>query len=385
MHVLIVGLDDSLLREDVVDSDTRQRHLDYAAALADRVPGSHVYMVVHAEADDDLEAKELSEHLTVYPSNTRFRYLFFLDVLRIGRRIAREHSLDLVTTQGPFDDGLTGYLLAKQYDAAFFAQLRPSNLDDPYWLDERRLNHLMRVVGKWICRRAEGVRVVSETSRRWCLEELGLDPGNVYLNHISMSMLSEETVEQAPDVKTDPDTVLYVGRLAEEKDLPTLLAALEQVLDPRPASELVIAGDGPERDRLERLAATLGIEDSVTFLGAVPYEELPEHYQRAAVVVLPSLHENFGRVILEAFAYGTPVVSTDAEGPVELIDDGETGLLVPKEDSQALAAAVEDVLADEAARDRMGAAGKRYVRNNFDPEELVEELVETWVAVGREA
>lgn len=378
MNVLLVGLDNSVLSESVA-SDTRERHLQYAATLAERRPGSHLYMIVHSDAAEGLEPQQLSDNLTIYPTNSRHRYLFFFDILRIGRRLCHQHGIDLVTTQTPFDDGLAGYLLANRYRGQYLAQLRPSNLDDPYWLEERRLNRLLRVVGRWLVPRADAVRVVSEASKQWCASELGIDPDRLYLNHIAMSMLDHDAPS---DVERDPQSVLYVGRLSEEKGLPYLLQAFERVLDSVPDATLTIVGDGPERSELEALAEKLDISSSVSFEGSVAYEAVPRYYRQAGILALPSLHENFGRVILEAFSFGTPAVVSDAEGPSELVTDGETGFIVPKADADALAARLQELLDDIDRQRSFGENVREFVKAEFDPEQLVTEIVSTWIAVG---
>lgn len=380
MDVLLVGLDNSLLGAEGASSDTRQRHVDYARTLDEKRPGSHVYMIVQSLASEGLSRERVSDNLTVIPSNSARRELFSLDVLRIGRRLIREHDVNLVTTQSPLEDGLAAYLLCRRYGCAFLPQLRPSNLDDPAWIRERPINRLLRHVGKFVCKRGDGIRVVSNQSEQWCREGLGIPPDRIFLDHISMSMLDPEKYP-APGVETAENRVLYVGRLAPEKDLPTLLKAFERLHADRPETELVVVGGGPEREELETLAADLGVASAVTFEGAVLYEELPAYYDEAGVVVLSSLRETFGRVVLEAFAFGTPVVSTDARGPTELVTPDETGRLVPKRSPSALADALDDVLCDPDERERMGERAQSFVRKNFDPDDLVESLVETWIQV----
>jgi glycosyltransferase involved in cell wall biosynthesis len=181
---------------------------------------------------------------------------------------------------------------------------------------------VLRHVGKFVCKRADGIRVESKRGEKWCEGALGIPSKRVFLDHIAMSML-EPNQYPAPGLETKANRILYVGRLASEKDISTLLEAFEELHENRPNAELVIVGDGPKRDDLEALAVELGIASTVTFEGAVPYENLPAYYDEAAVVVLPSLRETFGRVILEAFAFGTPVVATDARGPSELVEPGE--------------------------------------------------------------
>jgi glycosyltransferase involved in cell wall biosynthesis len=380
MNVLLVGLDSSILATGDIDSDTRQRHIQYAEKLASLRPGSHVYMIVQSVQTDGLSVKKVSDHLTVIPSDSITRELFLLDILKIGRCLFRETGIDLVTTQTPFDDGLAGYLLARRYGCAFLAQLRPSNLDDPNWLEEEFLNRARRPIGKFVCRQADGVRVVNKAGQQWCSESLGLPSADIYLDHIVMSMLDTDRYP-APGRPTDLDTVLFVGRLATEKDLPTLLRAFARVHNARHDCELVVVGDGPERDTVEAMVDSLGLGDAVSIEGSVPYEDLPAYYDRAGTVVLSSRRETFGRVILEAFAYGTPVVATAVRGPSELIEDGETGVLVPTADPDRLATAILEMVADAETNNEFGEAARTYVTENFDPDALAWGLVETWVEV----
>lgn len=141
--------------------------------------------------------------------------------------------------------------------------------------------------------------------------------------------------------------LIAVGRLSPEKDQATLLRALAE---PRLAAcRLVVVGDGPERQRLEALAAGLGLGARVAFTGALA-DPLPA-IARAALLINPSRYEGFGNVLVEALACGTPVVATDCPfGPHEILGGGRWGGLVPVGDPAALAAGIAAALA--APRDR---------------------------------
>jgi 2-deoxystreptamine N-acetyl-D-glucosaminyltransferase/2-deoxystreptamine glucosyltransferase len=151
-------------------------------------------------------------------------------------------------------------------------------------------------------------------------------------------------IDVPPDVGAgaDPPEVLFVGRLASEKGIEDLLAAADGL-------NLVIAGDGPLR------AHAPGV------LGFVAHAEVQELYARAAVVVCPSRSEGFGMVCAEAMAHGRAVVATRVGGLLDLVRDGETGLLVPPRDPAALRAAIDRLLADPALRRRLGAAAREHV------------------------
>ena len=142
---------------------------------------------------------------------------------------------------------------------------------------------------------------------------------------------------------TDPPEVLYAGRLSAEKGIRELVEACEGM-------NLVVAGDGPLRDEVPGA------------LGFVPHDELLGLYVRSSVVACPSHREGFGVVCAEAMAHGRPVVAAAVGGLLDLVVDGETGLLVPPRDAVALRAALERLLADGALRRRLGVAGRDRAR-----------------------
>ncbi len=150
----------------------------------------------------------------------------------------------------------------------------------------------------------------------------------------------------------DAPRLLALGRLHRNKGFDVLLRALALL----PAAHLSLAGEGPERAALERLAGELGVAGRVAFLGW--RQDAGALLAAADVLVCSSRHETLGNVVLEGWAAGRPVVAAAAEGPSELIADGETGLLVPKEAPEPLAAAIAGLLADPARRAALAAAGR---------------------------
>lgn len=163
--------------------------------------------------------------------------------------------------------------------------------------------------------------------------------------------------------------VVYAGRLSEEKGVATLVRAAARL-----RCDVHIAGEGPERDRLERLASSVGARN-VIFHGHVPREELLDLVRAAAVAAMPSRgYENAPMGVLEAFACGVPVVGTAHGGIPELIEAGVDGALVPPGDDHELAATLDRLVADPAVASRMGRAARRKVEDRFSPEAHLERL-----------
>ncbi len=190
---------------------------------------------------------------------------------------------------------------------------------------------------RWLLRRARLVLCPSHALAD-VARELGARKVHIVLSGVDVPANVGEPEE--------PQHVLYVGRLSEEKGVPELLEATDGL-------RRVVVGDGPLRNR---------VPDAVGF---VPPDELGLYYERAAVVVCPSRREGYGVVAREAMAYGRPVVASAVGGLSEAVEDGVTGLLVPPRDPVALRAALERLLADPALCRRMGEAGRRRARERF--------------------
>jgi glycosyltransferase involved in cell wall biosynthesis len=160
--------------------------------------------------------------------------------------------------------------------------------------------------------------------------------------------------------------LLAAGRFTRQKGFDVLLEAAANVQAIRNAQvDMLIAGDGAEEDRLRRLVDQHRLTTSVCFLGAVDAERLASLYRGALAVVVPSRWEGLPLVCLEAMASGRPVVASNVDGIPDAVLDGETGLLVPPEDADALAAAIERLVGDPALADRLGAAGLQRARTAF--------------------
>jgi glycosyltransferase involved in cell wall biosynthesis len=185
----------------------------------------------------------------------------------------------------------------------------------------------------------------------------------------------------APALSVEPAAerrgLVFAGRLTRQKALGTALEALARV----PGADLLVLGDGPDRPRLERHAAELGLNGRVQFAGSVPRAEVLSALASAQALVLSSDWENFPHTAVEALALGTPLIATSVGGVPEIVTDGLNGLLVPPNRPDELAAAIERFLGSAELREHLAGGARRSVEHLSAPlvygriEELLADVV----------
>jgi glycosyltransferase involved in cell wall biosynthesis len=172
-----------------------------------------------------------------------------------------------------------------------------------------------------------------------------------------------------------------IGRLDPVKGYDALIQVVARLVAEFPNVILALAGSGPDRERLSRIARESGIEPRVRFLGF--HADVRPVYQALDVFAMPSLSEALPYAVLEAMASGLPVVGTTVGGVPEMIVPGETGLLVPPCDPNALAESLRVLLRDAGLRARMGAAGRERVMRHFHERDMVRRTIELYRSMCR--
>ncbi len=160
--------------------------------------------------------------------------------------------------------------------------------------------------------------------------------------------------------------LVFVGRLASVKGVPLLLEAAARLRAAHPGLHLTVIGEGPERTELEAQARGLGLGDAVAFTGVQSQAEIAARLEDSDILVLPSFAEGVPMVLMEAMASRIPVVATRVGGVQELVEDGESGFVVPPGCVDSLAGALDRLMGDPDLCRRMGEAGRRKVVAEFD-------------------
>lgn len=376
VNLLAIGLDETVVRKPgEVSSDSLQRQLKYASVLES-------YQFIARTLGGSRDRVQLADNFWVYPTASHNRLTFVSDAVRIGSRICQTEQVDVISTQDPFATGLVGYVLKRRFGIPLSLQFAGDMVNNSYFLRERWFYPLMNALARWLIRQADTFRVVS-VKEKHKLVNMGVPAERIWnlgwITGFGAFLQADGAIARKQLLGQEfTALVLFAGRLVPQKDLPNLIGAMQRVIARHPQALLVMAGTGPEADVARRLARDLGVERNVTWLGAVPYEEIPAYFAACDLFVLPSVYEGNARVLAEAAAAGKPVVSTDVSGTQDTVIDGETGYIVPVGQPEGLAQGVIRLLDDPARAVEMGRRAREHVLALYDEQRLLAGFAELW-------
>lgn len=304
MKLITIGSDRRLFEE---GSDVSRRALEQSALLR-----SHI-IIVFAKRGLGLRPRRLGERVRVVPTNSISRFFYIPDAIRIGLREGKEATL--ITTQDPFEAGLTGFILARRLRLSLLVQVH-ADLFSPHFRSGSFLARIRVLLARFVLPRADCLRVVSERIKRSLQGRLRRVPPIAVLPVFSR-------LRKSGIAGTLPPTpfILVASRLEREKSVDAAIRAFARIASEFPDLLLTIAGEGKERPSLEALARLRGVADRVVFLGW--RNDVPLLMERAALYLHTSPSEGFGLSLLEAARVGCPIVSTDV---------GIIGEIIPRED-----------------------------------------------------
>jgi glycosyltransferase involved in cell wall biosynthesis len=231
----------------------------------------------------------------------------------------------------------------------------------------RALSPLVDALDAYGVRRADATRALSGYTTGLVERARGKPPDAVFPTYSDLSAFTTRPVQPLPE----RPSALFVGVLEPYKNVDGLAEAWRRAAPQVPGATVVLVGKGSQRSTVDRLVA----DGLATYFPELPPDQVAQHLDDATVLVLPSRYEGLGRVVIEAFARGRGVIASRAGGILDLVVDGEEGLLVDPEDIDGLAAALVRALSDRALAERLGtAAHARFPDWNQTPEQFAERL-----------
>lgn len=275
-----------------------------------------------------------------------------------SRKLMKATKYDIIHAFFTVPCGAIAWKLHRESGVPYIVSLRGS--DVPGYSDRFSfLYSFLRPITRLIWRQASAVISNSQGLKELALQtdshqEIAIIPNGVDTTHF---LPNPKKVVQEPYIL---HLTLGASRVTDRKGIKYLIEAIQLLKDECPL-ELTVIGDGNAKARLEQLVIEYSLTSQITFVGRIPREETLRYYQAADIFVLPSLNEGMSNAMLEALSCGLPLVTTRTGGAMELVKDGENGLLVEYRDARDLARALRKVAQDADLRVRMGEKSRALV------------------------
>lgn len=347
--------------------------------------GEAVSAVTYSSKDDG-EARPYAVHRIARSLPAPLRYLAY--AWRAWRVSKRARA---VFAQDPVAAGLPAWIAARARGARFVMKIvgdfawEHAGVQENYlksieaFQDDRQLSwriRFMRAVERFTASRADAVivpsRYLAGVVRKWGVPE----------ERIRVVYNGVERPEIAERFEKRPFRIVSAGRLVPWKGFDTLIRALPAVRARHPEATLMIIGDGPDEARLKRLAEAEGVADKVNFVGRLSREEVARAIAASGAFALVSSYEGLSHLLVEALTLGTPILTSNAGGNPEVIEDGKSGLVVPVADHGGTALALNTLLTDAGLRARLTSAAAASAAR-FDVERQIRETTEAVIAPER--
>lgn len=304
--------------------------------------------------------------LEVIPTNSG-KIGFIWSAFRIASKIAAD--FDVITTQDPFETGLVGVFLKKKFGKALHVQVHGDTIFNKYWSKERIINRIRLAIGKYVLNKSDRIRVVSNRIKNRLIIN-GIDQSKID-NFPIFTDLARFRVPR----KESPESALFVGRLSPEKNLFLLVDAWKKVVVELPNAKLTIVGDGPLRNKLEKYILNNKLSGNINLAG---FKDPLDYYVKSQVLILPSLYEGWGLVVVEALASGTPVVMSDVGCASELVVNNKNSLVVRINEVEDLSTAIIKILKNKTLRDRLRKNGLKSVQSLKSETEIIKLSVKSF-------
>lgn len=368
LRVLTISTDRNIFKP---DSSVRKRMAEYGKLFRE------LRIIIFTKRFQKFKIEKISDNVWVYPTKSWSKWLYPLDAIRVAKREffdSISKTIDIISTQDPFETGIAGWLLARKFKLPLQIQIHTDFLS-PYFWKESFLNKIRIIIGKFLVKRADCLRVVSERIKN----SLKANSYKLTADPIVLPIFVDiEKIKHTPanfDVrKKYPQfsfIIMIASRLEKEKNIVLAVEAIKELVHSYPKIGLVIVGDGKEKNKLKQLVAKYGLDKNVIFEGW--QNDLISYYKTANVFLSTSLYEGYGLTVIEALACGCPVVSADVGIANEMIIDGENGFVCPVNDKNCFTRKIQEIIETSSLKERFS------VNSNMIISDKLKETKETYL------
>ncbi|HKQ20905.1 MAG TPA: glycosyltransferase family 4 protein [Nitrososphaeraceae archaeon] len=339
--------------------------------------GHNVHIISHKLADfkeDDMgnvKIHRVNPSLSNFPPSYFQNVMFILSATWLGLRIIKQEKIDVIHVNN-FTPILVGTILSKICKIPLVKTIHVVFSATPnYWNNWSKQLNVSRFTSKigplfeklTIKLPADVIHTVSNSTKMDLIKYDAKSKIMVIPNLVNLSFYDKWS-----ERKIYEDSVLFVGRLAFNKNLNVVISSFEKVIKKIPHAKLVIIGDGPMLEEWKKMAYDIGLKDKIIFTEFIPVTEKMDFLSKCSALILPSITEGLPTVVLESFAMSTPVILSDISPHRDIVEDGVDGFLVGSNDAAKWAEKIIYLLSNKEICRKMGKMGRIKVEEHYSNE-----------------
>lgn len=310
MKILIINLDKSIF---LPESKSLKNLKDYSQQV------EKLFVITWIKGDNS--SIVFDDRLFIYPTNSRSRLLYIYDTVKIYIKHLKGKEINIVSSQDPFETGFCAWIISKLFKLALHLQIHTDFLS-PYFSKESVANRIRVLVAKFLIKRAEHIRVVSQRIFD-SLEKLGLKLKNepwilpifVDVESVKNTVLKTSLRKKYPQFDF---IILMASRFSKEKNIVMAISVMADIFKEKTKTGLVIVGGGPENTNYKTQIRKHKLENNVIIEEWT--DDLPSYYKTADLFLLTSNYEGYGRTLIEAAAAGCKIISSDVGIAEEILE-----------------------------------------------------------------
>ena len=355
-----------------VYSGTQKRQIDYARFL-------QKYTILIPTHNKEVEKKGsfyLADNLEVIPVFITGPISFLFQAYKKSKEIIKKQKINALVCDNPHWSAILGVILKQKYHLPLLIHSMAEMINNRYYIRERKLNYIKNIFSKFNFRFTDFLRVSTETEIT-NFSKQGFNKKKIIHAPFYIDFSKFETADFDQNLRNElladkfDSIVLFVGRVALQKDLATYMKTIAEATKENPRILFLLIGSGPEFDNIKKLIKELGIEENVSLLGKIDYKEVGKYYKISDIFCATSIYEGTCMTLHEAAICKLPIVATRFAGARDLIQDGENGFLSEIGDYKAIAKNINYLAKNKEKIKEMGEKNYNIIKKNFTREQAL--------------
>lgn len=298
-------------------------------------------------------------------------YTYFFSIFKLIKKIKKEFDFDIIHSHQALPDGLVGSFLKKEFNKPLVVTIHGKDIANDQW-STIHISHSCKKAVFDVFQSSSKIVGVSNYIKNSILNFYpNINSKKIAVIHGGISEI-KRTAQNKKDKKI---VILSVGALIPLKGHKYTIKAMKEVIKAFPNCQLIIVGEGKEKNNLVHQVNSLGLRNIVNIINFIPQEQLLELMASADIFVLPSWAEGFGLVYLEAMSHGIPVIGCKGQGIEDIVVHGETGFLVEPKNSEEISNIILSLIKNEELRNKIGKRGQEIVTKYYKWEDNAEKYI----------